>query len=238
MTREEAIKIIESARAVVLGNGEYDKAMAMAIDALKAEPIKHGVIELTYEEYGELCSCALADELKHGEWLIDKSGSLMCSKCGTLLDEFQKPSRFCPNCGADMRGGDNEVEIMSRYIDIEPYEKDGWYLQKHYHNSYGEVIKTTPLVSVPTAEPNSCEYWDSESRFCALRRPQAEPTIKAYTIEIEPVKHGRWKQIAHPWYECSECGERTAVVNLNGEVVWNYCPHCGARMDLDEVRNE
>ena len=41
---------------------------------------------------------------------------------------------------------------MSRYIDIEPYEKDGWYLQKHYHNSYGEVIKTTPLASVPTAE--------------------------------------------------------------------------------------
>ena len=23
-------------------------------------------------------------------------------------------------------------------------------------------------------EPNSCEYWDSESCFCALRRPQAE----------------------------------------------------------------
>ena len=41
---------------------------------------------------------------------------------------------------------------MSRYIDIEPYEKDGWYLQKRYRNSYGEVIKTTPLVSVPTAE--------------------------------------------------------------------------------------
>lgn len=41
---------------------------------------------------------------------------------------------------------------MSRHIDIEPYEKDGWYLQKRYHNSYGEVIKTTPLVSVPMAE--------------------------------------------------------------------------------------
>ena len=68
---------------------------------IEAEP-KHGVIELTYEEYGELCSYALADEPKHGEWLIDKSGSLMCSKCGTLLDEFQKPSRFCPNCGAKM----------------------------------------------------------------------------------------------------------------------------------------
>ena len=40
---------------------------------------------------------------KHGEWLIDISGLLMCSKCGTFLDEFQKPSRFCPNCGANMQ---------------------------------------------------------------------------------------------------------------------------------------
>lgn len=48
------------------------------------------------------------------------------------------------------------------------------------------------------------------------------------------VKHGRWKQIAHPWYECSECGERTAVVNLNGKVLWHYCPNCGARMDGGE----
>ncbi len=47
---------------------------------------------------------------------------------------------------------------MSRYIDIEPYEKDGWYLQKHYHNSYGEVIKTTPLVSVPTAEAEPTKH--------------------------------------------------------------------------------
>ena len=47
-------------------------------------------------------------------------------------------------------------------------------------------------------------------------------------------KHGRWIEIDHPWYECSECGERTAVVNLNGEVVWNYCPNCGARMDGNE----
>ena len=41
---------------------------------------------------------------------------------------------------------------MSRYIDIEPYEKDGWYLQKTYYSTYGAGIKTTPLISIPTAE--------------------------------------------------------------------------------------
>lgn len=56
--------------------------------------------------------------------------------------------------------------------------------------------------------------------------------IKA--MNADPTKHGRWIKIVHPWYECSECGERTAVVNLNGEVVWKYCPNCGARMDGGE----
>lgn len=84
----------------------YEETLIKTMPTIEAEP-KHGTITLTYEEYGELCSYALADEQKHGEWLIDKSGSLMCSKCGTLLDEFQKPSRFCPNCGARMDGGED-----------------------------------------------------------------------------------------------------------------------------------
>jgi predicted RNA-binding Zn-ribbon protein involved in translation (DUF1610 family) len=118
---------------------------------------------------------------------------------------------------------------MSRYIDIEPYEKDGWYLQKTYHNEYCEVVKTTPLISVPTAEPNSCEYWDSESRFCALRRPQAEF-----------VKHGKWNTVVnsnnHITYYCPICGSifNKGCADLGD---YNYCPNCGAKMDLDEVDN-
>ena len=109
MTREEAIAILSMRDGFGLPTGwtcGYKEAIDLALEALKAEPIKHGTVTLTYEEYGELCSYALADEKNHGEWLIDKSGSLMCSKCGTLLDEAQKPSRFCPNCGARM----DEVE--------------------------------------------------------------------------------------------------------------------------------
>lgn len=48
---------------------------------------------------------------------------------------------------------------------------------------------------------------------------------------IEP-KHGKWKQ---EWndlncrfvYECSACGQPRSGVSE-----WNYCPTCGARMDL------
>lgn len=69
------------------------------------------------------------------------------------------------------------------------------------------------------------QKWDSG---CWIRYKLFENALDNMpTIE----RHGRWIKIGHPWYECSECGERTAVVNLNGEVVWNYCPNCGAKME-------
>lgn len=59
---------------------------------------------------------------------------------------------------------------MSRYIDIEPYEKDGWYLQRQYRNSYGESIVTAPLALVPTAETvvrcKDCKWYNEEDLFC------------------------------------------------------------------------
>lgn len=39
-------------------------------------------------------------EVKHGEWL-----GCMCSECAQI--DWTQPN-FCPNCGADMRGKDNE----------------------------------------------------------------------------------------------------------------------------------
>ena len=45
-------------------------------------------------------------------------------------------------------------------------------------------------------------------------------------VNIDPVKHGRWKD--NKWYyECDQCG---GLVANN----YNYCPNCGARMDGDE----
>lgn len=57
--------------------------------------------------------------------------------------------------------------------------------------------------------------------------------------DAKPIKHGRWKN-----GRCSECGcDRViAKVYRNGELVWtatykdNYCPNCGCKMDLDEVK--
>lgn len=63
----------------------------------------------------------------------------------------------------------------------------------------------------------------------ALRIVDTQPTIEA-----EPVRHGRW--IVHTtWHgmfglinsECSEC-----KFDRNGDLSsWQFCPHCGAKMD-------
>lgn len=57
----------------------------------------------------------------------------------------------------------------------------------------------------------------------------------APTVDAVPVVHGRWK----PWdltfgrtiYACSVCGEATNVATTMGDVVYKFCPYCGARMD-------
>ena len=55
---------------------------------------------------------------------------------------------------------------------------------------------------------------------------------------VEPVKHGRWINVkisisGNSSAECTLCG---AVVHNNFSNVINYCPKCGAKMDLDEVK--
>lgn len=52
----------------------------------------------------------------------------------------------------------------------------------------------------------------------------AYKAVKAVPVaDVAPVRHGRWVD----GIRCSECGQ----------VDWtkpNYCPNCGARMDLEE----
>ena len=65
---------------------------------------------------------ALPSARKKGSWLdeagnsvqLDADGapltSVWCSECGewlTASDEYAVKGRWCPNCGADMRGNDN-----------------------------------------------------------------------------------------------------------------------------------
>ena len=67
------------------------------------------------------------------------------------------------------------------------------------------------------------------------------------TVDAVPVVHGRW--IAHTMseitgydpalsgddpvcsYSCSVCGEDCYVSDTGDDILSDYCPHCGARLD-------
>ena len=88
MTREEAIVILDGFKHNPLFNQQHFEALDMAISALSAE----------------------------GEWIESKERSKhwYCSVCGGIhtdpetgkwRETFDYRYPFCPNCGADMRGG-------------------------------------------------------------------------------------------------------------------------------------
>ena len=55
------------------------------------------------------------------------------------------------------------------------------------------------------------------------------------TADVTPVRHGRWEKQSG-LYSCSECG-KTCPYDVQADVIeyWacNYCPNCGAKMDLE-----
>lgn len=55
------------------------------------------------------------------------------------------------------------------------------------------------------------------------------------TIETEPRKHGKWIQLYHDNYKCSECGSWWGS-DYNDEIIndFNFCPICGADMRGEE----
>lgn len=58
--------------------------------------------------------------------------------------------------------------------------------------------------------------------------------MKQWFEHAEPIRHGRWTRPRRPkTYEryCSCCGEKSWYCGIGD---YNYCPNCGAKMDLKE----
>ena len=87
MTREEAIDELEWG---------YPKEDTSIEDCLK------------YKQAVDMAISALSADVRpniHGHWEEDGHGHIICSACKEANVSTWK-SRFCPMCGADMRGGD------------------------------------------------------------------------------------------------------------------------------------
>lgn len=45
----------------------------------------------------------------HGEWIADELTGWLCSNCGEhIVLNVKMHGNYCPNCGADMKGDNNE----------------------------------------------------------------------------------------------------------------------------------
>ena len=95
-----------------------------------------------------------------------------------------------------------------------------------------DALKKTIAVN---KNPNHDAMVWEEGMNCALSIIGAQPSVEA-----APVVHGRWVKenvvlTSNPpqyqWH-CSECGRLTHW--FTDEVLTNYCPTCGAKMDGGE----
>lgn len=87
MTNKEAINLLDNLIGMIEDNqnSDYDKALKMAIEALK-QP-----------------------EREKGEWIDrEHDNCFMCSACGEVWIGIGGYN-YCPNFGADMRGDNNEI---------------------------------------------------------------------------------------------------------------------------------
>ena len=73
---------------------------------------------------------------------------------------------------------------------------------------------------------------DGDWCICGDETTARDLIDEATIIDAEPVRHGKWigKPIAgYADIRCSEC--RSVFISQSGR--WEYCSHCGAKMDLN-----
>ena len=98
------------------------------------------------------------------------------------------------------------------------------------------------MTTKEAIEAIKCNWPDS--RYTILREA-LDMAISALrdqdAADVAPVRNGRWEKVAW-WqhqnrYECNECS--LCGCRVKPKFTYNYCPHCGAKMDLpDECKQE
>lgn len=86
------------------------------------------------------------------------------------------------------------------------------------------IIAIMPSMSTPDGHGERDDLVLAAQKMCEdnIREINNIPAA-----DVTPVVHGRWEPYRKNLGKCSECGE---VVQIRS----NYCPDCGAKMDLTE----
>ena len=93
-----------------------------------------------------------------------------------------------------------------------------------------DFVANLDTMRNPDSEFVTDDYVDgfSDGISAAIKELEAFPTV-----DVAPVRHGKW--IYDNWceFKCSECGEYSNSKPYKGKE--NFCPNCGAKMDGKEI---
>lgn len=136
---------------------------------------------------------------------------------------------------------------MSRYIDAEKLEKEGYELIHIVarHDDGEELCWTEVEYIKPTEYPTADVVarsiidqirWERDLALSQLE--QIGKGLGSKMDDVEEVKHGRWiwmGETGDSRFMCSRCKGKENVPTCNGEpTIWEYCPNCGAKMEMVE----
>lgn len=97
----------------------------------------------------------------------------------------------------------------------------------------GEYIRKSDVINMVS------EMIEDEWGYDGIKDDVESIVSKISAADVAPVVHGRWVSCFEDWRKqiegdkCSECGFEHYGTNIRN---YNYCPNCGAKMDLEEER--
>ena len=101
-----------------------------------------------------------------------------------------------------------------------------------------EVIKALEVCAYSDVCLKECPLFNYKADCIKRLTASALEIIKRHQSDVAPVRHGHWKEeegwsLDDYYYTCSVCGED--YVTIDGRTPdYNFCPHCGAKMDEKE----
>ena len=87
-------------------------------------------------------------------------------------------------------------------------------------------------------EVGGCDASDEWDKVWDMAIDTAVKAVERLPVaDVEPVKHGHFRRFTYSGdiIICSECKMAYNIFETNGAENFNFCPHCGAKMDGNEV---
>ena len=89
----------------------------------------------------------------------------------------------------------------------------------------------TKYISVYNRRDKCSQFWADTIRYFEKRINNLDD------YDVMPVRHGYFRRLTFSGDTiiCSECKMAYNIFETNGAENFNFCPHCGAKMDGKEV---